>query len=125
MNRRNLVIAIAALVALVAIITIFVSSREWIAHETFARSGKRLAAKFNAAQEKKYATDMRYTLEKFWEFYDKGLVSRNDLNDVMDKMRSLSAKNELAESDIFDFIAYVSMLYTEAMHRRQSEIFPE
>ena len=125
MNRRTLVTAIAALAALAAIITILVSSREWIAHETFVRSGKSLVAKFNSAQEKKYAADLRYTLDKFWEFYDKGLVSRNDLNDVMDKMRSLRAKNELAEADIFDFIAYVSMLYTEAMHRRQSEMFPE
>jgi hypothetical protein len=29
------------------------------------------------------------------------------------------------DMDIFDFIGYVSRLYTEAMQRRQREMFPE
>ena len=122
MNRRVPIITIAAAVAVIAI---FVSSRGWIAHEMFKRAGTRLEARFNGAQETKYAKDLHYTLDKFWEFYEGGLISRNDLNDVMDKMSSLHVKRELTDMDIFDFIGYVSRLYTEAMHRRQSEMFPE
>jgi hypothetical protein len=125
MNRRKLTIVVASLVVCAAIIVIIVSSRQWIAHETFKRSSKSLETRLSEPQHKKYATDLRYTLDKFWQFYDKGLVSRNDLNDVMEKMRTLGAKKTIEDADLFDFIGYVSRLYTEAMHRRQSEMFPE
>jgi len=125
MSRRKLTITIAALAAIVAITALLVSTRGWIAHRTFLRAGTRLESRLNSAQQKKYAADMHYTLDKFWEFYEKGLVSRNELNDVMEKMKRLRGKEELADMDIFDFIGYVSMLYTEAMRRRQSDIVPE
>lgn len=125
MNRRGIVIAIAGLVALAAVVAIIAVSRERIAHRSYARSGSSLIAKLSAAQEKKYGPDLRYTLEKFWKFYDKKLVSQNDLNDVMDKTRALRAKKDITDMEIFDYITYVSTLYTEAMRRRQSEMFPE
>jgi hypothetical protein len=125
MNRRTLATTLAVLAAVAAVTVILVSSRGWIAHHAFDRAGKRFEARFNEAQEKKYGSDLHYTLDKFWEFYEKGLVPRNDLNDVMEKMQTLRAKKELTDMDIFDFIGYVSRLYTEAMRRRQSEMFPE
>ena len=125
MNRRAIIIATAALIVIVGGIAILVSSRERIAHQSYLRAGKSLAAKLDPALKNKYAGELRYTLDKFWEFYDKDLISQNDLNDVMDKMRSLRAKKKLTETEIFDFLTYVSTLYTEAMHRRQSEMFPE
>jgi hypothetical protein len=125
MNRKRLLIAIAALVIVAAIVVILLSSRQWIAHRSYDRAGAGLASRFNAAQEKKYGKDLRYTLDKFWEFYEKGLVSRNDLNDVVEKTRSLRAKQEIADMDIFEYIGYVSSLYTEAMRRRQSDMLPE
>ena len=125
MNRKRLLIAIAAVFVVAALVTTLVSSRQWIAHTSYRRSGAGLAARFNEAQTKKYGTDLSYTLDKFWEFYEKDLVSRNDLNDVMEKTKSLSAKKDLTDMDIFDYIGYVSGLYTEAMRRRQSEMFPE
>lgn len=125
MNRRKLTIVVASLAVCAAIIVFIVSSRQWIAHETFKRSSKRLEARLTEPQHKKYASDLRYTLDKFWQFYDKGLISRNDLNDVMEKMGTLRAKKTIEDMDLFDFIGYVSRLYTEAMRRRQSEMFPE
>jgi hypothetical protein len=125
MNRRKLTIAVASLAAVAAIIALIVLSRNWIAHETFKRSAKSLETRLSTDQKTKYATDLHYTLDKFWQFYEKGLVSRNDLNDVMEKMRTLRAKSTLEDMDLFDFIGYVSKLYTEAMHKRQSEMFPE
>jgi hypothetical protein len=125
MKRKRLLIAIATIVVVAALVTALVSSRQWIAHRSYQRTGASLAARFNEVQQKKYGNDLRYTLDKFWEFYDKGLVSRNDLNDVMEKTRSLRGKKDLTDMDIFDYIGYVSGLYTEAMRRRQSEMFPE
>jgi malic enzyme len=125
MNRKKLLIAIAAVVVVAALIATLVSSRQWIAHRSYLRSGSGLAARFTPAQEKKYGTELRYTLNKFWEFYEKGLVSQNDLNDVVEKTKSLRAKKDLTNMDIFDYIGYVSGLYAEAMRRRQSEMFPE
>lgn len=125
MNRKQLVIAIAAVLVVAATVVMLFTSRQWIVHRSYERAGAGLAARFNDAQEKKYGKDLRYTLDKFWEFYDKGLVSRNDLNDVVEKTRSLRAKKEITDMDIFDYIGYVSGLYTEAMRRRQSDMFPE
>lgn len=125
MNRRKLTIIVASLAVCAAIVFAIVSSRQWIAHEAYTRSSKKLEARLTQAQQKKYASDLRYTLDKFWQFYDKGLISRNDLNDVMEKMGALRDKKTIEEMDLFDFIGYVSRLYTEAMRRRQSEMFPE
>ncbi|MGD1048405.1 MAG: hypothetical protein ABR899_06595 [Candidatus Krumholzibacteriaceae bacterium] len=125
MNRRKLTIIVASLAVCAAIVVAIVSSRQWIAHEAYKRSSKKLEARLTQTQQKKYASDLRYTLDKFWQFYDKGLVSRNDLNDVMEKMGALRDKKTIEDMDLFDFIGYVSRLYTEAMRRRQSEMFPE
>jgi len=125
MNRKRLLIALAAVAVVAALVATLVSSRQWIAHKSYQRAGAGLAARLNPTQEKKYGTDLRYTLDKFWEFYEKDLVSRNDLNDVVEKTKSLRAKKDLTDMDIFDYIGYMSGLYTEAMRRRQSEMFPE
>jgi len=125
MNRRKLMIAIASVVAIAAVLIALVLSRGWIAKQAYDRSGAGLAAKLSPELEKKYAADLRYTLATFWKFHDRGLVSRNDLNDVMEKMKLLRAKKEITEMEIFDFIGYVSRLYTEAIHRNQSERLPE
>jgi hypothetical protein len=125
MNRKRILIAIAAVVVVAALIATLVSSRQWIAHRSYLRTGAGLAARFNPTQEKKYGKDLRYTLDKFWEFYEKGLVSRNDLNDVVEKTKSLRAKKDLDDMEIFDYIGYVSGIYTEAMRKRQSDMLPE
>lgn len=125
MKRRSLTITIAAIVAIAAVAVALVLSRGWIAKQAYDRSGTSLAGKLAPELEKKYASDLRYTLKTFWKFYDRGQVSRNDLNDVMEKMKTLRAKKEITEMEIFDFIGYVSGIYTDAMRRNQSEMFPE
>jgi hypothetical protein len=125
MNRKTLTIAIVSLVACITVIAILVSSRHWLTHQAYMRSAKDLESRLDAALAQKYAKDLHYTLDKFWHFYDEGLISRNDLNDVMQKMQLLRAKKDLGNMDLFDFIGYVSRLYTEAMKRHQREMFPE
>ena len=45
------------------------------------------------------------------------IISRNDLNDIMEKMKRLEKKEELKNMEVFEFIGYVSRIYTEAMNR--------
>ncbi len=125
MKHNRLAVAVIVIIAAVVAITVLINSREWISKYVFMQSGKNLATKLNSEQQRKYANDLRYTLEKFWQFYERGLISREDLNDVMEKMKTLREKKDLANMDIFDFIGYVSRLYTEAMNRHHRETFPE
>jgi len=125
MKQRKLTVAVILLIAAVLAITALITSRERISKHVFMRSSRNLAAKLNPDLQKKYGNDLRYTLEKFWQFYERGLIPREDLNDVTEKMKALRDKKTLTDMDIFDFIGYVSRLYTEAINRRQREMFPE
>jgi hypothetical protein len=124
-KNKKVAIAITAIVALVVIVSLLVTSRHWIAHQSYLAAGRGLAAKLAPPQKEKFSSDLAYTLATFWKFYEKGLVSRNDVNDVMEKMSMLRSKKQLADMDVFDFIGYVSRLYTEAMRKHQSDMFPE
>jgi hypothetical protein len=124
-KNRKVAIAITAIVALIVIVSLLVTSRHWIAHQSYLAAGRGLAAKLTPPQKEQFSSDLTYTLATFWKFYEKGLVSRNDVNDVMEKMSMLRSKKQLADMDVFDFIGYVSRLYTEAMHKHQSDMFPE
>ena len=125
MKQRKLTVAVILLIAAVLAITALISSKERISKHVFMRSSRNLAAKLNPDLQKKYGNDLRYTLEKFWQCYERGLIPREDLNDVTEKMKALRDKKTLTDMDIFDFIGYVSRLYTEAINRRQREMFPE
>lgn len=125
MSRRTITIIVVAAVAAVLAAALLLGSREAIAERMFMRSGRQLEAALGPELQKKYGNDLRYTLKTFWKFYDRGLLGRNDLNDVMDKMKTLRGRDGIADMEIFDFIGYVSRLYTEAMNRSQNETFPE
>ena len=105
------------MVLVVAAILFLVLSRGWIKESIYRRSGERLAENLRPELQAKYAADLVYTLDKFWEFYEKDIVGQNDLTDVMDKMNYLNGKEEIRDSEIFDFITYVSRIYTDAMNR--------
>jgi hypothetical protein len=125
MKDRRVTVAVFILVAAVAVVTVLLNSKERIAKRVYMRSSRNLVSKLSPTLQQKYGTELRYTLDKFWEFYEQGLLSREDLNDVMDRMKMLRAKKSITDREIFDFIGYVSRLYTEAMNRRQREPFPE
>jgi hypothetical protein len=125
MKQRKLTVAVILLIAAVLAITALITSRERISKHVFMRSSRNLAAKLNPDLQKKYGNDLRYTLEKFWQCYERGLIPREDLNDVTEKMKTLRDKKTPTDMDIFDFIGYVSRLYTEAINRHQRDMFPE
>jgi len=114
--KKSWVIPIIAIVV-IALILALVLSRGRLKESIYRKNGERLAEKLSPELGAKYMTDLVYTLDKFWEFYEKGIVGRNDLTDVMDKMNYLRGKDAIRDRDIFDFISYVSRIYTDAMNR--------
>ena len=125
MSRRTATIAIVAAIAAVLVVALLLGARGAISKWAFMRSGQRLETALGHDLQQKYGNDLRYTLETFWKFYDRDLLTRNDLNDVADKMKTLRRRDAITDREIFDFIGYVSRLYTEAMRRSQNETFPE
>jgi hypothetical protein len=116
MRKKWLIAAIASVVVVIIVVTL-VLSRGWIAERLYRKSGERLGERLSPQLRAKYSADLVYTLDKFWEFYEKGIVNRNDLVDVMEKMKLVQDKEKILDRDIFDFISYVSRIYTDAMNR--------
>ena len=115
MKRRWVIPVIAAIV--IALFLVLLLSRGWIKESIYRKNGERLAENLSSELQAKYMADLVYTLDKFWEFYEKGIVGQNDLTDVMDKMNYLTGKDAIRDREIFDFISYVSRIYTDAMNR--------
>ena len=111
-GKRTPLIILAIVVAAAALL---LASRGWFAHRMYDAAGDRIAARFNEKQRERYGGELEYTLDKFWSCYESDLVSQNDLTDVMDRMKRLTEGDELEDRDIFDFIGYVSHIYTEAI----------
>ena len=125
MRTSKLAVAVSLAIAAVVVITALYYSREAISKRVFLRAGAQLGEKLGPDLQKKYGKDLEYTLRTFWKFYERGLLSRNDLADVSDKMKALRKRPAIEDREIFDFIGYVSRLYTDAMNRNQSDLFPD
>jgi ABC-type transporter MlaC component len=109
-------IALILVSAVVVIAVLLLLSKGWLTESLYRSAGKRIDNKLNERLSEKYSADLNYTLDKFWEFYEKDIVNRNDLTDVVDKMKRLAEREEIKDREIFDFITYVSRIYTDAMH---------
>ncbi len=116
MQRKSMITLIVA-IAVVAIVLLLFLSKDWLTESLYRSAGKRIDEKLNERLSEKYSADLNYTLDTFWDFYEKGIVDRNDLADVVDKMKRLAEREEIKDREIFDFITYVSRIYTDAMHQ--------
>lgn len=125
MSRKAFTIATVAVIAAILAAALLFGSRDAISKRMFMRSGRQLEGALAPDLRQKYGGDLQYTLKTFWKFYDRGLLTRNDLNDVADKIKTLRGRETITDREIFDFLGYVSRLYTEAMKRSQNETFPE
>ncbi len=114
-SKKRITVLIALLVIVIVIVSLFLS-RQWMSKQVYMRAGHQLSERLTPEQQTKYGEDLRYTLDKFWSFYEKGLISQNDLTDVVEKMKRLGRKREVENMELFDFIGYVSRIYTDAMH---------
>jgi hypothetical protein len=122
MNRK-LLLAVIVIVCVAALV-IFIRSRGRISKGIYDRTGRRIAERLTPKQREKYDEELTYTLDKFWSCYEGGIISQNDLTDVVERMKRLERKESLEDMDIFDFIGYVSRIYTDAMlkhHEREEE----
>jgi hypothetical protein len=118
--KKKWVIPVIAIVVIAIVLTV-VLSRDRLKESIYRKSGERLAENLSPELQAKYMNDLVYTLDKFWEFYEKEIVNQNDLTDVMEKMNYLKGKDTIRDRDIFDFISYVSRIYTDAMNKYHEE----
>ena len=114
-SKKRMTVLIALIVMVIVIVSLF-RSRQWMSKQVYMGAGRRLSERLTPEQQMKYGEELRYTLDKFWSFYEKELISQNDLTDVVEKMKRLGRKREVENMELFDFIGYVSRIYTDAMH---------
>jgi len=116
--KKALIIGAAAVVVIAAL----VAGKGYISSRAYVRAAGTLSSSLPADLQTKYGEDLQYTVDKFWNCYDEEICSRNDMTDVMDYMKRLTAGGEISDSDIFEFIGFVSRLYTDRLDRHHREI---
>ena len=102
--------------AAIVLIVILLLMRETVSKKVYMGTGGAVAQRLGPELREKYGQELDYTLDKFWSCYESKIVSQNDLNDVMDRMRRLKEKDTVDDEDIFTFIGFVSRTYTDALH---------
>ena len=117
-GRNAIIIGVAVVVVIVAL----VAGRGWISSRSYYRAAGRLSSSMPADLQAKYGEELKYTVDKFWNCYKEDICSRNDMTDIMDRMKRLTSGGEITDSDIFEFIGFVSRLYTDRLddHHRES-----
>ena len=123
MDTRKITI-IAVLIILVGAGGLFVL-RSQIKTSVYRNETGKLADALPADLAEKYGEELEYTMDKFWSCYRDGIVSQNDMTDVMDRLRNLRAQTEIKDLEIFQFIGYVSRCYTEGINKRHKEDEPD
>lgn len=124
MNRNRKTAAAAAGAALLILALPIFLGRDWIPSRAYRRAGARVIAGMSPALQAKYGEELHYTLDKFWDCYRDGACSRNDMTDVMDRLRSLGGRETINDRDVFDLIGVISRIYSDRFderHRRQLE----
>ncbi|UCF04275.1 MAG: hypothetical protein JSV33_10010 [bacterium] len=117
-------VGIIAGIAVVATVVLLLS-RGWISKRIYFSASRRLTERLTPELKDKYEEELTYTLNKFWSVYDKGMISQNDMTDVMDKMKRLIEKESIEDEDIFNFGGYVSRIYADALQKHHQEQLTE
>ena len=118
MITKKVMIAVALLIVLVGGL---LTARGWISSRAYYRAAGRLHSSMPAELQAKYGDELEYTIDKFWNCYDEGICSRNDMTDVMDRMKQLISGGEITDMAVFDFIGFVSRLYTDRFDGHHQE----
>lgn len=124
MRRRRVAWYSTVGVAIIVIATLLII-RESVTERVYRQTGEDLTRRLPPKLEEKYGEELRYTLDKFWSCYESDIVSQNDLNDVVDRMRNLKEKDDLEDRNVFDFIGFVSRVYTDALHEHHRRTLDE
>ena len=118
--KNGKVAVILAAVAVVAVAAVFLL-RGSIGSRVYEKEAKALAKALPTNLALKYGEELTYTLDKFWSCYEDGIVSQNDMTDVMDRLRELKSKSKITDLDVFQFIGFVSRLYTDGINERHQQ----
>jgi hypothetical protein len=116
-GKKGLIIVAAAVVVIAALI----AGKGYISSRAYFRAADRLSSTLPADLQAKYGGELKDTTDKFWNCYEQEICSRNDMTDVMDYMKRLTAKGDISDMEIFEFIGFVSRIYTDrldAYHRK-------
>ncbi len=123
MPTRRTVIVIVILV-LAASAALFVIKGN-IPKKLYYGQGKRISSTLRPGIEEKYREDFSYTLDKFWSCYESGIVTQEDMTDVMERMKKLGSEGEISEKEMFEMIGYISRIYTDRMRAHHEETLEE
>lgn len=117
-TKKALIIGAAAVV----VISALVAGRGYISSRAYFRAAGRLSSSLDADLQTKYGAELQDAIDKFKSCYDQEICSRNDMTDVMDYMKRLTAGGEITDSDIFEFLLFVTRLYTDRIevHHRNT-----
>ena len=115
MNKKILI----PVVVIIALLIVTYSLRDFISEKRFMTKAERLADKIPPEHKEHYEKEFYYAINKFWECYEKKVVSENDLIDVLDYIDDLNRKEQVSREEIFDFLGYVSRIYTTAIRKNQ------
>jgi hypothetical protein len=118
-------IAIIGVCIAAAVVIALLLMRGSLSKKVYDGTGATLAGRLSPELREKYGEELRYTLDKFWSCYEDDIVSRNDLNDVMDRMRILTDRDAVDDEEVFEFIGFVSRIYTDAIHEHHRRTMPE
>lgn len=117
-TKRAMIIGAAAVVVIAAL----VAGRGYISSRAYFRTAGRLSSSLQPDLQTKYGVELQDAIDKFWSCYDQEICSRNDMTDVMDYMKRLTAGGDISDSDIFEFLGFVTRLYTDRIevHHRNT-----
>jgi len=109
--KKRLIIILGIAISTIVILFLL---KEVISKQIYMRQVNELAEKVPTDKPINYREDLLYTMKKFWASYKQEIITQNDLNEVMDHVKALNRKETVSGAEIFNFINYVSDIYTTA-----------
>jgi len=119
MSTRKGALIISTIVVIVIILLIM--AKPWTERMIYFKNANEILQKTDNLTRDKYLKDYNYTVNKFWELYKKGYLTRNDLNEVVWHMRKLNRQKEISDREIFNLINFISRIYIDALDKRRNE----
>jgi len=119
MSTRKGALIISSIVVIVIILLIM--AKPWTERMIYFKNANEILQKTDNLTRDKYLKDYNYTVNKFWELYKKGYLTRNDLNEVVWHMRKLNRQKEISDREIFNLINFISRIYIDALDKRRNE----
>ncbi len=119
MSTRKGALIISTIVVIVIILLIM--AKPWTERMIYFKNANEILQKTDNLTRDKYLKDYNYTVNKFWELYKKGYLTKNDLNEVVWHMRKLNRQKEISDREVFNLINFISRIYIDALDKKRNE----